>query len=130
MKSSPPPPPPGQIGYRHTHLRDSQRVKHGDLYYKTTTKSEWTPVSPLFDRRHGREAVAEIVFDGGIELCQVGAPDTSDEGQMWRIRWESVQYDKVHVDEFISILPLVPKHTKQEHWSKVMHTSDRDRQSF
>ncbi len=91
-----------------------QGVKVGDLYYKTTTNTEWTQLGILYDRGSpGHEIVKNIQFDGGIEVCQVGAPDTVDKDHMWKVRWESNQYDSVHVDEFKSILPQVLNETNK-----------------
>ncbi len=91
-----------------------QGVRFGDLYYKTTTNTEWTKLGILNDRTSGgRESVTKIQFDGGIEVCQVGAPATVDEDHMWKVRWESKQYDSVHVDEFTSILSQVLNETNK-----------------
>ena len=54
-------------------------------------------------RLRGHESVAEIIFDGGIQVCQVGGEETEDQGKMWKIRWEAGQYDHVHVDEYLRI---------------------------
>ena len=61
----------------------------------------------LDQRGGGHEGLAEIVFNGGVEVCQVGHPKMTDAGKMWTIRGEPGQYDRVHVDEFQSTLSLL-----------------------
>ena len=78
-----------------------QRVKFAKLFYKTlSSPNNWTALEPTYDNTRGQETVDDIVFDGGIEICQHGDRDSDECAIMWKLRLEPTQYDSVHVDEY------------------------------
>ena len=61
---------------------------------------EWTALRETY-KRHRREDENphEVVLNGGIELKQIGDPDSEDSSAIWKVRINPGRYTAVHVEE-------------------------------